>query len=45
MLLYNNGTTLSGLNVQRFHNDRIQLGLNTMTPIEYRRHYEKMAFL
>lgn len=31
--------------IDYYNNDRIQLGLNTMTPIEYRRHYEKTAFL
>lgn len=31
--------------IDYYNNDRIQLGLNKMTPIKYRRHYEKTAFL
>lgn len=31
--------------IRFYNNDRIQLKLNKMTPIEYRRHYEKTAFL
>lgn len=31
--------------IDYYNNDRIQLRLNKMTPIEYRRHYEKTAFL
>ncbi|MDD3267420.1 MAG: IS3 family transposase [Burkholderiales bacterium] len=31
--------------INYYNNDRMQIGLNKMTPIEYRRHYEKTAFL
>lgn len=31
--------------IDYYNNDRIQLRLNKMTPIEYRRHYEKTVFL
>ncbi len=31
--------------IDYYNNERIQLGLNKMTPTEYRRHYERMAFL
>lgn len=31
--------------IEYYNNDRIQIGLNKMTPIEYRRHYERNAFL
>ena len=31
--------------IDYYNNERIRLGLNKMTPNEYRRHYERMAFL